>query len=49
LYILSDTGEWDGWDIEEMKMQAKFCIGNLKESYHLVDLGVDGRMKLKWS
>jgi len=32
-----------------MKVHAKFCLGNLKESYHLVDLGVDGRIMLKWS
>jgi len=32
-----------------MKVHAKFCLGNLKERYHLVDLGVDGRIMLKWA
>jgi hypothetical protein len=33
----------------ENRMHTKFCLGNLKEIYHLEDLGVDGSIILKGS
>ena len=29
-------------------MHAEFWLGNLKEKYHLNDLGIDGRIVSKW-
>jgi hypothetical protein len=35
--------------IVKAKMQTQFWWGNLKKRDHIEDLGVDGRMILKWT
>ena len=37
---------WHVWAIR--KMHIKFWWGNLGERHHLEELGVDGRIILKW-
>jgi len=39
-------GMWCIWGRGEVHMG--FWLGNLRERNHLEDLGVDGRMTLKW-
>ena len=34
--------------VGEKRNAYKYLVGNLKERNHLEDLGVDGRMTLKW-